>query len=67
LRSYYEGKDYVDATIQKNLAKVQSLFYHGETPKFNFDKFVQTQMECYKRLRDVGYNNGRGVDDATMY
>jgi hypothetical protein len=66
LKNYYEGEDFVEATIYENLAKIRSLFYHGETPKFTFDKFVQTQMECYKRLRDVGYSNGRGVDDATM-
>ena len=66
LRSYYKGEDFVEATVQENLARIRSLFYHGETPKFNFDKFVHTQMECYKRLRDVGYNNGRGVDDTTM-
>jgi hypothetical protein len=66
LNSYYEGEDFVEATISENLVKIRSLFYHGETLKFTFDKFVQTQMECYKRLRDVGYNNGRGVDDATM-
>jgi hypothetical protein len=58
LKSYYEGEDFVEATISDNLARIRSLFYHDETPKFNFDKFVQTQMECYKRLRDVGYNNG---------
>ena len=66
LKSYYEGEDFVEATVQENLARIRSLFYHGETPKFNFDKFVHTQMECYKKLRDVGYNNGRGVDDTTM-
>ena len=66
LKSYFEGEDYVDATIQENLAKIRNLFYDGESPKFNFNKFVAIQMECYKRLRDVGYNNGRGVDDATM-
>ena len=66
LKSYYEGEDFIDSTIQENLSKLRSLFYHGETPKFTFDKFVHTQMECYKRLRDVGFNQGRGVDDATM-
>ena len=66
LKRYYEGEDFIDATIQENLSKLRSLFYHGETPKFNFDKFVHTQMECYKRLRDVGFNQGRGIDDATM-
>ena len=66
LKRYYEGEDFIDATIQENLSKLRSLFYHGETPKFNFDKFVHTQMECYKRLRDVGFNQGKGIDDATM-
>jgi hypothetical protein len=67
LKSHYEREDFVDAPIQENLAKIRSLFYHGVTPKFNFDKFVSTQMECYKRLSDVGYNNGKGVDDATIF
>jgi hypothetical protein len=66
LKSYYEGEDFVEATISDNLARVRSWYYHCETPKFNFDKFVQTQMECYRHLRDVGYNNRRGVDDATL-
>lgn len=66
LKSYYEGEDYVDSTMQDNLAKIRGLFYEGETPKFNFDKIIQNQMQCYKSLCNVGYNNGKGVDDATM-
>jgi hypothetical protein len=66
LKSYYEEEDFVEATISENLARIRSLFYHGQTPKFTFEKFDQTQMECYKRLREVGYNNGRGVDDAKI-
>ena len=66
LKSYYEGEDYVDSTIQENLARIRNLFYEGESPKFNFNKFIGIQMECYKQLRDVGYNSGKGVDDATM-
>lgn len=65
-KSHKEGEGFVDATIQENIAKIRSLFYHGKLYRFNFDKFVSTQMECYKRLRDVGYNNGKGVDNATM-
>jgi len=66
LKSYYEGEDNVDSTIQENLSRIRNLFYDGESPKFNFNRFVGIQMECYKRLRDVGYRNGKGVDDATM-
>ena len=65
LRSYYEGEDYVNRTIQECLTKVRTMYYRGETPRFNFEKFIDKQKECYKRLRDVGYNNGDGVDDAT--
>ena len=65
LRSYYEGQDFVNKTIQECLTKVRTMYYRGESPRFNFEKFVDLQKECYKRLRDVGYNEGRGLDDAS--
>ena len=65
LRSYYEGQDYVNKTIQECLTKVRTMYYRGESPRFNFEKFIDVQKECYKRLRDVGYNEGKGLDDAS--
>ena len=58
LRAYYEGEDYVNRTIQECLTKVRTMYYRGETPRFNFERFIDRQKECYKRLRDVGYNGG---------
>lgn len=65
LRAYYEGEDYVNKTIQECLTRVRTMYYKGETPRFNFERFIDKQKECYKLLRDVGYNNGLGVDDAS--
>ena len=65
LRSYYEGEDYISKTIQECLTRIRTMYYKGETPRFNFERFIDKQKECYKRLRDVGYNNGLGVDDAS--
>ena len=44
--------------------KVRTMYYQGDTPRFNFEQFIDRQKECYKRLRDIGYNNGMGLDDA---
>ena len=65
LKAYYEGEDFVNKTIQENLTKLRALHYRGETQRFGFEQFIELQKECYKRLRDVGYNNGLGVDEAT--
>ena len=65
LRAYYEGQDYVNRTIQECLTKVRTMYYRGESPRFNFKKFIDVQKDCYKRLRDVGYNDGKGLDDAS--
>ena len=65
LKAYYEGEDFVNRTTQECLTKLRSLHYRGETPRFGFEQFVEAQKECYKRLRDVGYNGGLGVDEAT--
>ena len=65
LKAYYEGEDFVNKTIQENLTKLRTLHYRGETQRFGFEQFVEIQKEAYKRLRDVGYNNGLGVDEAT--
>ena len=40
LRSYYEGEDYVNKTIQECLTRVRTMYYWGETPRFNFEKFI---------------------------
>lgn len=65
LKAYYEGEDFVNKTIQENLTKLRTLHYRGETQRFGFEQFIEIQKEAYKRLRDVGYNNGLGVDEAT--
>ena len=65
LRSYYEGQDFINKTIQECLTKVRTIYYRGESPRFNFEKFIDVQKDCYKRLRDVGYNDGKGLDDAS--
>ena len=65
LKAYYEGEDFVNKTIQENLTKLRTLHYRGESQRFGFEQFIELQKECYKRLRDVGYNNGAGVDEAT--
>lgn len=65
LKAYYEGEDFVNKTIQENLTKLRTLHYRGETQRFGFEQFIEIQKECYKRLRDVGFNNGLGVDEAT--
>ena len=54
----------MNKTIQECLTRVRTMYYCGETPRFNFEKFINKQKECYKRLRDVGYNNSTGVDEA---
>ena len=65
LRAYYEVEDYINRMIQECLTKVRTMYYHRETPHFNFEKFIDRQKECNKRLRDVGCNNGLGLDDAS--
>ena len=65
LKAYYEGEDFVNRTTQECLTKLRTLHYRGETPRFGFEQFIEAQKECYKRLRDVGYNGGNGVDEAT--
>ena len=65
LQSYYEEQDLLNKTIQECLTKICTMYYRGESPRFNFEKFVDFQKECYKRLRDMGYNEGKGVDDAS--
>lgn len=41
------------------------MYYRGESPQFNFEKFIDVLKECYKRLCNVGYNEGKGLDDAS--
>ena len=48
LRSYYKGEDYDNKTIQECLIRVRTMYYCGETPRFNFEKFINKQKECYK-------------------
>ena len=65
LRSYYKGQDYVNKTIQECLTKVQTMYYRGRSTRFNLEKFIDVQKECFKYLCDNGYNNGKGLDDAS--
>ena len=44
--------------------KGKNWIYQGETQHFGFEQFIKIQKECYKHLRDVGFNNGLGVNEA---
>ena len=65
LVGFYEGEDFKERLRESAFAKLSTTFYKGESNRFNFEKFVQVHKEAHKMLEDCGYNDGRGMDDAT--
>jgi hypothetical protein len=65
LKEFYEGEDFQQRNRDRAFAKLNTTFYKGETNRFSFEKYVNIHKEAHKLLEDAGYNNGRGMDDAT--
>jgi hypothetical protein len=65
LKEFYEGEDFQQRNRDRAFAKLNTTFYKGETSRFNFEKYVNIHKEAHKLLEDAGYNEGRGMDDAT--
>jgi len=65
LKNHYEGKDYIQAVRKEAMARLKSTYYRGETRNFKWDNYVSAHIKSHKQLLDVGYNEGRGLDDAT--
>ena len=65
LVGFYEGEDFKERLRESAFARLSTTFYKGESNRFNFEKYVQVHKEAHKMLEDCGYNDGRGMDDAT--
>ena len=53
LRSHYEGDSYVDLYRKKAYDKLQKTFYHGERPKFDFEKYIHVHLTAHRWLEDI--------------
>lgn len=65
LVAYYEGEDFRKRNISSAFKTLNSTFYHGDTPRFTFEKYVLIQMDAHCLLYEAEYNGGQGMDDAT--
>ena len=65
LVGFYEGEDFKERLRESAFSKLSTTFYKGETHRFDFIKYIQVHKEAHKLLEDCGYNEGRGMDDAT--
>ena len=60
-----EGEDFTERTIETAFAKLNSVFYRGETRVFGWEKYVNIHTEAHRLLKQALYANGAGMDEDT--
>ena len=65
LKTYFEGEDFVQRTQDQAMATLSNTYYRGETKYFKFEDYVNAHLTAHKKLLQVGYNGGAGMDEAT--
>ena len=65
IKAYFEGEDFVQRTQDQAMATLSNTYYRGETKNFKFEDYVNAHLTAHKKLLQVGYNAGNGMDEAT--
>ena len=65
LVDFYQGDDFNQFMIDEAFVILNRTFYRGETKVFTFDKFIKLHLKAHSMLVEAGYNQGKGMDEAT--
>ena len=65
LKRHFEGKDYIERTKDLAMTTLSNTFYRGESRNYRFEDYINTHLNAHKKLLQIGYNKGRGMDEST--
>ena len=62
LSSFHEGENFIQKTQDEAMSILSSTYYKGEARNFGFEDYINKYLNAHKKLSEVGYNNGLGMD-----
>lgn len=65
LKRHFEGEDYVERTKDQAMTTLTNTYYRGESRNYRFEDYINTHLNAHKKLLQIGYNEGRGMDEST--
>lgn len=65
LKGYYEGEDFVQRSQDQAMNTLSNTVYRGETRFFKFEDYINSHLGAHKKLKQIGYNDGKGMDEST--
>ena len=65
LKRHFEGEDYIRKTQNQAMYTLSNTFYRGDSKNFRFEDYINSHLNAHKRLLQIGFNNGDGLDEST--
>ena len=65
LKNYFEGEDFIQRSQDQAMGTLSNTVYRGETKFFKFEDYINSHLNAHKKLKQIGYNDGRGMDEST--
>ena len=65
LKRHFEGEDYIRKTQNQAMYALSNTFYRGDSRNYRFEDYVNSHLNSHKRLLQIGFNDGRGLDEST--
>ena len=65
LKRHFEGVDYTRRTQNQAMHTLSNTFYRGDPRNFRFEDYINSHLNAHKRLLQIGFNDGRGLDEST--
>jgi len=65
LKRHFEGEDYIRKTQNQAMYTLSNTFYRGDSKSFRFEDYINSHLNAHRRLLQIGFNNGDGLDEST--
>ena len=65
LKDYYEGEDFIQRSQDQAMSTLSNTVYRGESRFFKFEDYINSHLTAHKKLKQIGYNDGKGMDEST--
>ena len=71
LKKFYEGEDFKQRLQDEAFSILNQTIYRGESPRYNFESYVNRHIKAHKLLIEAEYNKDqisgevRGMDEST--
>ena len=65
LKRHFDGEVYTRRTQKQAMYTLSNIFYRCDSMNFRFEDYVNSHLNVHKRLLQIGFNDGRALDEST--